>query len=160
MVEGCKHHGVKEEYIAWLEAHEATPRKKATAFKRFANPPPGVVMTKEELALHTGKGAAGSVDANGSTPGGVGAGTRLCTACNGKVLEVAAGSKLRLHPICTQGGGRDLTHFLATVMYDPFYGMPESMGDMSEQHKAAIEDSVVAMLPGVDVTVVARLLEL
>ena len=91
-------------------------------------------------------------------------GTRCCFAINGVVLEAKnvnrAGALYQniLQPL----GGRDLTLVAARANYDPHFGMPDRLSDMSERAKAAQEHYFMVGVyaqPGVAdaVTPVARL---
>jgi predicted heme/steroid binding protein len=64
-------------------------------------------------------------------------GRRLCLAINGKVVEIppAHPSYGRMHRL----GASDVTLYLSQCIYDPKYGIPSSLDELSLEHRASVE---------------------
>eukprot|EP00618_Florenciella_parvula_P004680 CAMPEP_0119489224 /NCGR_PEP_ID=MMETSP1344-20130328/14747_1 /TAXON_ID=236787 /ORGANISM="Florenciella parvula, Strain CCMP2471" /LENGTH=103 /DNA_ID=CAMNT_0007524245 /DNA_START=171 /DNA_END=482 /DNA_ORIENTATION=- len=90
-------------------------------------------MTKDELAKFNGKD-----------------GNRLGYSCNGKVIEITGNAPESLKTMSTRFAGKEITYYMACMLYDPLYGMPESAKDMSEEHKKSIEHNLAINLKAME----------
>lgn len=124
MIEGCKHYGVAPEWIAWLEKQPFSPRKLFHEFLRYEVPSNLPTWGLEELARGDGQ-----------------EGRPIYVALNGKVIEFLGPREGPMYEFMIERHiGADMTLARARRMYDPKYGLPETLEDMSEEHRAAVED--------------------
>lgn len=141
IVKGCEYHKVRQEYIDKLRNNQpVAPRRKLHELRSFPNCPDDTYFTKEELAKHNGKDL--------SVP--------IWLAINGKILEHTGlpekgeanyeGQKRFVDFACERLAGRDGTSGMAKALYDPLYKLPLNDDDISEEHRAQIEDSYYGML--------------
>jgi hypothetical protein len=121
-------------------------------------------MSLTELALHNGGHSAAASAASPGLPPRRGAAARCCFAVNGVVLEVKNVNRAGLlyRTVLCPLAGRDLTLASARANYDPHFGMPDRLSDMSDRAKAAQEHYFMAGVysqPGAAdaITAVARL---
>jgi hypothetical protein len=136
IVKGCEYHNVRPEYIDRLKREQLVkPRKQPQAFRSFTDIPSNVFYSLTDLSQH-----------NGSNPD-----LSLWTSVNGKILEYAGIPDIR-HPDYEEQkrflaffqpryGGHELVYAMAKVLYEPLYKLPLSEEDMSDEHRAMIEDS-------------------
>ena len=126
IVEGCKHFGVDKEYIEHLQSLKSVPRKKPEEFKSFPVPPDVPKWTLQDVAKGDGKR---------DNPAYV--------TINGKVLQYKG-------PRDTFFGKMVLNTFVggpfepryARNLYDPKYGIPQSLEEFKREHCAYIEDLI------------------
>lgn len=122
MIEGCKMYGVSEEYIAKLGRMETRPRLDPKDFATFKVPENAPTMTAEEVAKADGADADGKKNPK-------------YFSVNGKVIECLEGCPPQMAAMWKG----DITLQNAKAKYDPKYGMPEKLEDMTAEHKAASE---------------------
>ena len=141
IVKGCEYYHVRQEYIDRLKHEQAVvPRKKPSTFQSFDNVPNNAFHTVEEIARH---------NASSST-------LSLWVCINGKVLEYA-GLPPTDHPDYEQQrrfysffqplfGGRVVDFGMARALYEPLYKLPLSEEDLTDEHRAMLEDTFVDMV--------------
>merc|ERR1719191_1047694 len=128
MIHGCKHYGVAQSWIDWLEKHPFRPRKPVSEFLKYTVPPNLPIWTMAEVERGDGED-----------------GRPIYYVINGKVIEYLGprdGDMFR--SFVEPRKGTDTTVNRARRMYDPKYGLPESLKDMSTEHRAAIEDMALS----------------
>ncbi|CAF1160263.1 unnamed protein product [Adineta steineri] len=140
IVKGCEHYGVRPDYINRLRQEQPViPRKQPHMYQSFPDLPSDVYYTQEELARH-----------NGNDPE-----LPLWICVNGKVLEYAGlpssedpdhESQKRFHSfVQPQFGGREIDYGLSKALYEPYYKVPLHENDLSDEHRAMIEDHYFTM---------------
>lgn len=124
MIEGAENHGVAKEYVDKLRALPKQPRKKSADFAAFDVPEGTPTWTADDVAKGDGE-----------------EGRPAYFSLNGKVLQwlVVEGN-----PLAKMSAKKDTTLMSATMRYDPKYGMPTCLADMSAEHKACIEDTMAS----------------
>mmetsp|Transcript_92321 Transcript_92321/g.211350 ORF Transcript_92321/g.211350 Transcript_92321/m.211350 type:complete len:371 (+) Transcript_92321:63-1175(+) len=127
MVEGCRSHGVKEEWIERLLSNEAQPRRPASEFRKFEVPSGSPVFTWDQIRRPE-------------------AGTHY-TTCNFKVFKHTGSETDPGFEMIQRISGNDCTFFIGCSLYDPKYGMPKNLEDMSEEHRASVEDMMTQFPP-------------
>lgn len=123
IVRGMREFGVKQAAIDRLLALEVQPRKTKDQFKRFTIPDGTPCWTKDEFEHQVKSG-------------------RLLDICNGVVTEVA-GDRDKLPEVVLASLGADNTHRMSGLLYEPLYGLPSCLEEMSEEHRAWVEDLIV-----------------
>jgi hypothetical protein len=141
IVKGCEYYKVRPEYINRLKQEQAVvPRKQPNTFQSFDNVPSNVFYSVDELARH-----------NGNDPT-----LPLWVCVNRKILEYT-GLPPTDHPDYEQQrrfysffqplyGGKVVDHGMAKSLYEPLYKLPLSETDLSDEHRAMIEDTYVSMV--------------
>ncbi|CAF1107436.1 unnamed protein product [Rotaria sp. Silwood1] len=136
IVKGCEYHNVRPEYIDRLKREQPViKRKKPIEFKSFTDITPNIFYSMEELVRHDGSDQT----------------RQLWTSVNGKILEYA-GLPANDHPdyelqkrffafFQPRYGGREMVFAMAKVLYEPLYKLPLNDEDMSDEHRAMIEDN-------------------
>ncbi|CAF3763439.1 unnamed protein product [Rotaria sp. Silwood1] len=137
IIKGCEYYKVQSAYINRLKYEQAViPRKQPHAFQSFTDIPEDIFYSVEELIRHDGNDPA----------------LPLWLCINGKILEYS-GLPPDNHPeyelqkrtyafLKTRLGGREATHVMARVMYEPLYVISSNKNDLCVQHQAAIEDEL------------------
>ena len=135
---GCTHYHVDERYVRWLRSLPHIPRPDHSQLLALPLPPSPRLFTRAELAACDGED-----------------GRELCIAVNGKVLlyvgernERSAGSPCypsssafsAYEHMAAEYGGRDVTHLLSLMCYEPLFPIAACASEMSEEHKMTIED--------------------
>mmetsp|Transcript_22613 Transcript_22613/g.52183 ORF Transcript_22613/g.52183 Transcript_22613/m.52183 type:complete len:314 (+) Transcript_22613:50-991(+) len=146
MVEGAKYYGVRKEHIEYLENHDRTPRPLPEEFKCFGKVPEGAKsMPIEEVLKQNGKN-----------------GQPLCMTVNGKVLRCtvdpdteAFQDKVNMYTRSEESQIVDLR--LPRMLYDPKYGAPKTLDDVSPEHAAYIEHIISSFATPSEWEVVAHL---
>ena len=113
-MEGCKHFGVKEEYIDWLRSHPNQPRKSMSECKKFNVEPGMKVFTEDELKQGDGKE---------DRP--------LLIAVNGKICRCIMSKDHPKYSIFTFSAGLHADFLLAKMLYDPQFGLPSGPSDLT-----------------------------
>ncbi|KAL1503795.1 hypothetical protein AB1Y20_012263 [Prymnesium parvum] len=129
LVEGATQHHVDASYVETLKSHEAIPRKPASAFATFPMAATPVKMRMEALEAHLDAHLRADV------------GFEDCLiVVNKKVLKWVGPAD---HPLLATVRRRPIDKTLeeAQQKYDPLYGRPSSLRDMSDEHKAYVEDA-------------------
>jgi hypothetical protein len=141
IVKGCEYYNVRPEYINRLKHEQAViPRKQPHAFESFTDIPPDVFYSVDELARHNGSDLT----------------LPLWVCVNGKILEYS-GLPATDHLDYEQQrrfysffqplyGGREVDHGMAKGLYEPLYKLPLTEEDLSDEHRAMIEDTYFNMI--------------
>ena len=141
IVKGCEYYNVRQEYINRLKQEQTVvPRKLPNTFQGFDQVPDNVFYSKEEIALRNGSSST----------------LPLWVCINGKVLEYG-GLPPAEHPDYEQQrrfysffqplfGGRVVDYGMAKALYEPLYKLPLSEEDLSDEHRAMLEDTFVSMV--------------
>lgn len=125
MCEGCKHHGVDEEYVKWLENHPAIPRKSIKDCVSVSVPEDLPEMTMKEISE-----------------------IEPVVTLNGKVFQfLGDDEKNYLMQNMYAKGLVSVEMYLSKVVYDPLYGIPESLEDIKREYCARIEDKLLSYIP-------------
>jgi hypothetical protein len=136
IVKGCEYYNVRPEYINRLRNEQAViPRKQPHEFESFTDIPPDVFYSVDELARH-----------DGSDPT-----LPLWICVNGKILEYAGlpatddldyEQQRRFYSVFQPShGGKEIDHVMAKWLYEPLYKLPLTEEDLSDEHRAMIEDA-------------------
>lgn len=141
IIKGCEYYKVRPEYIQDLRNDQpVVPRKKPEDFQSFTDIPENAFFTHEELQRHNGN--------NATLP--------MWVSLNGKILEYA-GVPPTDHPdyefqqrfyhlIRQKFSGREISGLMAKTLYEPLYKLPLTDEDISDEHRAHIEDHYFEML--------------
>jgi len=133
MAEGCKHYGVDPKYIEFLESHETVPRLTPDQYLSFDSAEDcDRTMTMEEVLENDGSD-----------------GKPLYFAVNGKVIELAHDRDSKefaefCHMFQNMGQIGEL--FIAKVVYEPRFGVPERLEDFTPDHAAYCEHEHAAYI--------------
>ena len=128
---GCRHYGVREEYVTELLARPCEPRTAPADFISVEVPPGTPVWTEERLA-------AEPVSEDSIT-----------IALNGVVTRMKGGSVMSLYKrLGAHGKHTEVT--MAAALFDPKYGAPKALKDFTREHCAYFRDMVTRMLSKVD----------
>ena len=130
MTDGAKLHGVKQEYIDWLLNHEKQPRKKPEEFNSYPLPENAPTWTMEDVLKGNGLDGA-----------------PIYTLLNGKVLEYVLPDDYKnreeRHKWARENlAGKDREIKMNKMLYDPKYGIKDSVAEMTPEHRAALEDMI------------------
>ena len=126
MVEGCKYFGIKKAYIDQLQSIKCVPRPSPADFATFQVPSDVPTWTMVDVSAGNG---------NGDNP--------IYFSLNGKVIEyIGSRDGFVGSMIVNRFAGRsvDLAH--ARMLYDPKYGLPETLEAITREH-AAYRESVI-----------------
>ncbi|CAF1487857.1 unnamed protein product [Adineta steineri] len=140
IVKGCEHYGVRSDYINRLRQEQPViPRKEPHTYQTITDVPPDVFYTLDELAKH-----------NGTDPE-----HPLWICINGKILEhtglpssddPAYETQKRFYTMLqTRFGGREADFEIAKGLYEPLHKLPLSEEDVSDEHRAMLEDQFLSM---------------
>lgn len=129
ILEGCAHYGVAEEYMAKLRAQPCRPRKQPNEFVSLEVPPDTPTWTVEDVRAGDGKD-----------------GRPLYRTMGNKVLEYTGPREGPMWEMMMRQHGSDSLVNAARMLYDPLYGVPETLEDMSDEHKRYREDMLVSMI--------------
>jgi hypothetical protein len=136
IVKGCEYHNVRPEYIHRLKHEQPViPRKQPHAFNSFTDIPSDVFHSMDDLERHNGSDSA----------------LPLWTSVNGKILEYNGLPSVD-HPdyqlqkrfydfFQPRYGGREIVTTMAKVLYEPLYKLPVNDEDITDEHRAMIEDN-------------------
>jgi hypothetical protein len=133
MMDGCKHYGVDPKYIEFLESHETVPRLTPDQYLSFDSVEDcDRTMSIEEV-----------IENDGSD------GKPLYFAVNGKVIEVAHDRDSKMftdfyHMFKNMGQIGEL--FIAKVVYEPRFGVPDCLEDFTPEHAAYCEHEHAAYI--------------
>lgn len=131
MTQGCKHFGVKQEYIDWLQSLEVRPRTDPSEFKKLVIPEDCPLWTMKDVLIGDGKDER-----------------PLYATVNGKVVENFGVKKdspyydiLVTKVNMQKEGQKSLEVLWATILYEPNYGVPsQDDRDYSQGHRDYIEN--------------------
>ena len=130
MIMGCRHFGVAQEYIDFLETHESQPRAAPHEFRNYGNPAKDApTLTLEEVNKGTGRD---------DQPLFLTFRSRVlkCTLdCNSKPFK----EFVEVHSQVGHIGEM----YVSKVAYDPKYGVPEGPADFTKEHCAYLEDLLI-----------------
>jgi hypothetical protein len=124
IVRGMRAVGVRQEAIENMLAQPVEPRKKAEDFLKLAVPEGTPTWTMEQLT------AAAEDD-------------KVVRCINGKVLEYDGPRDVPFFKMLKEQSGTDVTFMTACYLYEPSYGDPTCLEEMSAEHRAWVEDLVV-----------------
>ena len=133
MIAGCRHYGVDPKYIEFLENHESVPRLSPDKYLSFGSAENcDRSMTLTEVLENDGSD-----------------GKPLYMSVNGKVIELTHDRESRMfqdfyHMFQNMGQIGEL--FIAKVVYEPRYGVPERLEDVTPEHAAYCEHEHAAYL--------------
>lgn len=128
MSDGAKHHGVDSAHIEFLKNHKCVPRTLPPDFKKFDAVPEGApTYTADDLVKFNGKD-----------------GQPFYITINSKVREyVLEDPEVRKNTIERYGRmGRHSDVIMSKMLYDPKYGTPASVNELTREHAAYVEDMV------------------
>jgi len=128
ILEGCVHYGVSQDYMAKLKTQPCQPRKQPTEFVSLGVPLDTPTWTAEEVRAGDGKD-----------------GRPLYRTMGNKVLEYTGPREGPMWDMVMRQHGSDSLVNVARMLYDPLYGVPETLVDMSDEHKRYREDMLVSM---------------
>jgi len=128
---GCRHFGVSEEYIKWLEKVPTVPRKKPEEYRTVPAPPP-VVISAAELAA-----GVGATPYDPAVP--------LLVSINGKVLQWVVtpdtpGMQMMYSWSQKRYAGTDCTVMVAKTLYEPMFPIPTTYEAMPPVCRGWAED--------------------
>jgi len=125
IAEGCKHFGVVQSYIDFIEKHPCVPRCLPGDFKTLPPVPEGApTMTLEEVLKNDGQD-----------------GRPLYFTINGKVRQNMMEGEDYLKSVDRSHRlGHHLELIMCKMLYDPKYGCPETLDQVTREHAACIED--------------------
>lgn len=138
IVKGCEYFGVSPSHINHLKSNQAvTPRRSTDAYRIIKNVPENVYFTKEQLSEHDGT--------NPLLP--------IWISINGKVLEYS-GLPNEDHPdyenqkqfyefTLASLSGREIAHIISKAWYEPLYELPLNEHDLTDEHRAFVEDMCI-----------------
>ncbi|CAF1210938.1 unnamed protein product [Rotaria sordida] len=141
IVKGCEYYNVQPEYINRLKQEQAlVPRKQPQEFQSFTDIPIDAFFSTDELARHDGT--------DPTLP--------MWICINGKILEYS-GLPPADHPeyeerrrfysfFQPRWGGRQADYGFAKGLYEPLYKIPLNEEDLSDEHRAMIEDLFITMI--------------
>lgn len=137
MVDGCRHYGVAESHIHYLEQHDSQPRTKPCDFLKIGRVPADL----HDLTSFSYDDIHKMVYAD----------NRCVVTMNGRVLEFlpplpeaeAAWNEFR--DVTLKFGVRGEWQ-LASLVYDPYYGQPCAFSDITREHSGALEDTMCRYL--------------
>lgn len=141
IIKGCEYYQVRPEYVARVRAEQpVVPRKPPSKFRSFTDMPADAFFSLEELQRHNGE--------DPSLP--------IWVSINGKILE-HTGLPPTDHPdyelqkhfhsfVRQRFAGREVSGMMAKNLYEPMYKIPVNDDDISEEHRAHIEDHYFEML--------------
>jgi len=131
MVQGLVANGVDSSYVEWLRKHPSVPRTPLDLLESFPVP--------EDVP---------------SWVRGVTEATKDVTYCNGKVLSLEDGDSAGTLAQLGWAGG-DAEVLWCRQNYDPRYGIECKVEDMSDEHRATVEDSLFRSPMGGHLRVIA-----
>jgi len=125
---GAVHFGIKSEFTKWLSTVKVTPRKHPSEFKKLAEPENLISVTWKELEKYDGND-----------------GRDLMFAVNYKVVKFVGDlstqeAKNAFENMKRRAAGKDYTCMAARGLYEPNYPIAKSLAEMSDEHKAWVED--------------------
>lgn len=127
MIEGAKHYKCKPEFVKYLESYPCIPRPNPSDYCKFPEPPEGSeCLTKEKIEQCKGEN-----------------GKPLLIAINGKVCESVCKPgddewKIQIEFVAKMGQFSELS--LAKMLYDPKFGSPKCIEDVTKEHAEYLED--------------------
>jgi len=130
MTDGAKFYGVNQDYIDWLLNHENQPRKKPEDLNSYPLPENAPTWTMEEVLKGNGLDGA-----------------PIYTLLNGKVFEYVLPEDYKNREERHKWARENLSGIhreikMNQMLYDPKYGIKESVADMTPEHRAVIEDVI------------------
>jgi len=133
MADGCRHYGVDPKYIDFLENHGKVPRPTPDEYLSFGSAEDcDKTMTLEEVLENDGSD-----------------GKPLLMSLNAKVLEVPYARDSTMYQQFQhifQNMGQVVELFIAKVEYDPKFGCPKCLADVTPEHAAYCEHNHCAYL--------------
>ena len=134
MIQGAQHYGISQEYITWLQHHPKQPRPLPTEFLSFGPIPTTSDGSPKTMTLQDIEPYDGS---DGNTP--------VYIALNGKVLEIVdkTPSKVGLTLKKRREGHICCELWIPKIVYDPKYGIPNTLEECSNEYMAYLEHMTV-----------------
>ena len=141
IIKGCEYYQVRPEYIARVRAEQPViPRTAPAEFRSFTDMPADALYSLEDLQRH-----------NGDDPS-----LPLWVSINGKILEYL-GVPPADHPeyevqkrfqafVRERFAGREVSGTMAKTLYEPMYKLPLNDDDISDEHRAHLENHYFEML--------------
>ncbi|CAF0822787.1 unnamed protein product [Adineta steineri] len=140
IVKGCEYYGVRPDYIKRLREEQAvTPRKEPHTYQCINDVPSDVFYTTDDLAKH-----------NGSDPN-----YPIWICINGKILEHVGlppsdspeyEAQKQFHTIIqSRFAGREADFEIAKAIYEPLHKLPLNEEDLTDEHRAMLEDHHLSM---------------
>lgn len=126
MVEGCKYFGIQKAYIDQLQSIKCVPRPSPADFATFQVPSEVPTWTMVDVLAGNG---------NGDNP--------IYFSLNGKVIEyIGSRDGFVGSMMVNRFAGRSVDLANARMLYDPKYGLPETLEAITREH-AAYRESVI-----------------
>ena len=133
MVAGCRHYGVDPKYIEFLEKHDKVPRPTPEEYLSFGSADHcDNTMTLKQVLENNGMD---------NKP--------LYMSINGKVIEITHerdSKHFQDHFGMLQVMGQVGELVMSKVQYDPKFGIPPSLSDVSKEHAAYCENNICEYL--------------
>jgi len=127
IVRGMREVGVKQEAIDNMLAMPSQPRKKAADFQTLTVPPDTPTWTMQQFRDEAATG-------------------RMLSVFNGKVSEYGGPKEGPMWKWTQDNQGKDTTYDIARVLWEPLYGTPSCLEEMSADHRAWAEDFLASMM--------------
>lgn len=128
LIYGARHYGVDPKYIQWLQDHECQPRCDPSDYTSFPVAEGQLGTMKRDAVDTLGNGLDGKP---------------LYLRCNGKVVEFCKESDedplFKEWQKMFHKSERDIDLFIARVQYDPMFGCPSCVEEMTEEWSAYTE---------------------
>ena len=132
MIAGAQHYGVSSEHIEFLQSHDKIPRPSKEEYLSFGPVVCDRTMTLEQVFDNNGLG---------DKP--------LFISLNGKVIEVTCdrdSKDFKEYHTMFHLMGQVGELFMSKVLYDPMYGCPECLEDVTPEHAAYCEHALCEIL--------------
>jgi hypothetical protein len=139
MLNGCRHYGVEPNYIKRLEQHECTPRPSPDEYLSFPVQEGAMDRTMTRQQAHE--------QGNGQD------GNPLWVCSNGRVIQLCEDNNSPFfREFCKTMStyGKDVEMFIARVQYDPKYGNPQSIEEISPEESAYREHGFCQYMQGIN----------
>lgn len=127
IVRGMREVGVKQEAIDNMLALPSQPRKRVEDFQVLTVPPDTPTWTMQQFRDEAANG-------------------RMLSVLNGKVNEYKGPQEGPMWKRTQDNQGKDNTHELARFLWEPLYGTPSCVEEMSAEHRAWTEDFMASMM--------------
>jgi len=126
---GAIHYGIKSDFTKWLATIKVTPRRKPSEFKKLQVPENPLTLTWKELEKYDGND-----------------GCDLMFAVNYKIVKFDGDlstqeGKNSFELMKRRAGGKDYTLMAARGLYEPNYPIAATLAQMTDEHRAWVEDS-------------------
>jgi len=125
---GAVHYGIREEFTKWLATVKVTPRKHHKEFKKLGEPQESLTLTFKELEKYDGND-----------------GRDLMFSVNYKIVKFVGDRSTQeaqnaYDNMKRRAGGKDYTVGAARGLYEPRYPIANTLLEMTEEHRAWVED--------------------